>query len=380
MIRRLFVRQAVVQGQEVKEPTHLAIGVTALGFVALLAALASVIFLLYPHGHYWAVGGLLAVLLAWLARRRPAPAVGPSTRCQIWSRRVRGVGRKLLAGVAACWLALTVCVSVSPGGPMPPSKENPAAIRVVTWNVLCGQEDGPFWRRSNWAVRKQALGTAVREIQPDILCVQEARPGQVAFLEKVLLNHHRVGVGRDDGAGAGEHCAIFFDRERFEEIGGGTFWLEQPTDQAIEAPPFSPRRICTWVRLRDRESGRTVRVYNTHLYLTEGARQSAARIILERMAAGDPTDAVILTGDFNAPPNSTRRLFAGAELVTSAAATGQPTDTATWHFYGIPLRCLDAVFVNASWRVNNHRILATNPAHTFPSDHFGVLADLTFRE
>ena len=58
---------------------------------------------------------------------------------------------------------------------------------------------------------------------PDVLCVQEARPGQVAFLEQALPTHERAGVGRDDGHEGGEHCAILFDRARFQqvpEIGG----------------------------------------------------------------------------------------------------------------------------------------------------------------
>ena len=64
-----------------------------------------------------------------------------------------------------------------------------------------------------------------------------------------------------------------------------------------DAPParlgLGPKRICTWVRLRDRPSGRTLRLYNTHLYLTERARLRAVRIILGRIATGDPADAVL---------------------------------------------------------------------------------------
>src|SRR5262249_47156018 len=225
------------------------------------------------------------------------------------SRRLLGLGRWLLIAVLACWLGLIAWSAVCPGGPDPAAKADPALIRVVTWNVHCGQDEGPPWKRFDWPVRKHALRAALDRAGPDVLCVQEATPDQVAFLEGALPGHRRVGVGRD-GASGGEHCAIYFGRQRFEEVGGGTFWLEEPTDQPRAGSALDVKRICTWVRLRDRVTGRTVRVYNTHLYLTEAPRLTAARLILAHVAAGDRADAVLLTADFNAPPSApSRRLF-----------------------------------------------------------------------
>jgi endonuclease/exonuclease/phosphatase family metal-dependent hydrolase len=44
--------------------------------------------------------------------------------------------------------------------------------------------------------------------------------------------------------------------------------------------------------------------------------------------------------------------------------------------YGIGLRCIDGILVNRQWRVHEHRVLRVKPHNTFPSDHFGLLADL----
>jgi endonuclease/exonuclease/phosphatase family metal-dependent hydrolase len=211
--------------------------------------------------------------------------------------------------------------------------------------------------------------------------VQEALEEQVAFLEQTLPTHRRVGVGRDDGRSAGEHCAIYFDANRFEEIGGDTFWLEEPTDQPSGGSGLKIKRICTWVRLRDRASGRTIRVYNVHSYLTEKNRVAAARVVLDHMVAGDPVDAVILAGDFNAPPGApSRRLFTAAGLTESAELAGQPSGTLTYQWYGLRVRCFDGILVSSGWQVRHHRVLDLKPSNTFPSDHFGVLADLTFRD
>ena len=152
------------------------------------------------------------------------------------------------------------------------------------------------------------------------------------------------------GPSGGEHCAVYFKEDRFRQLEGGTFWLEEPTDQPRGGGP-NVKRICTWVRLRDPVSGRTLRVYNTHQYLTARAQLPAARIILDKVRAGDPADLVLLAGDFNARPESpSRRLFRAAGLRETAAVAGKGAD-ATYHFAGVPLRRLDGVLVSRGWQV-----------------------------
>jgi len=94
-------------------------------------------------------------------------------------------------------------------------------------------------------------------------------------------------------------------------------------------------------------------------------------------AVGDPADAVVLTADFNASPTApSRRLFGEAGLGDSAEQTGKPT----FQLYGIGLSCLDGILVNPHWRVHQHLTLDVKPGNTFPSDHFGLLADLALRD
>jgi len=268
---------------------------------------------------------------------------------------------------------------LGPGGPEPAAKQDPTFVRVITWNIHCGQTGGFPWKEFDWPARKVALQAALDQAQPDILCVQEATPDQIVFLEEKLPGHQRVGGGRDDGKSKGEHCAICFRRQRFEELAGSTFWIEEPIDQPPRSDSlFDIKRICTWVRLRDRDSGNTFRVYNTHLYLTEAPNLTAARIILEQIAQGDPADAILLTADFNAGPSApSRLLFTDGKtgLTDSAILAGKPLAVPTYQLYGIGVSCLDGILVDARWRVHNHLILDVKPHNTFPSDHFAILAD-----
>jgi endonuclease/exonuclease/phosphatase family metal-dependent hydrolase len=383
--RKRLLRTDTSIGDFLMKPLHnlaptLLGALTVVGLVALLGVLVAGIFALYPFGHDWAVAAVIGVLLVGILfgpRLRHAPALEPSATTRTNPRRILGHARKPLAAVLVGWLGLIGWSQLSPGGPPPEPKTDPASIRVVTWNIHCGGTEGPVWERFNWSERRHALHTALVQCAPDVLCVQEARHEQVVFIGQALPAHVRVGVGRDDGGNGGEFCAIYFRRDRLELVDSGTFWLEEPIDQPGGASVLDCKRICTWVRLRDRTNGRILRVYNTHLYLTEGARQSAAQLIRAHLDHGESTDAVILCGDFNATPTSpTWRLLMAGGLNNSAELAGHAPGTPTYHCYGIRVRCIDGILVNSSWQVRRHGILDVKPGNRFPSDHFGVLADL----
>jgi endonuclease/exonuclease/phosphatase family metal-dependent hydrolase len=111
--------------------------------------------------------------------------------------------------------------------------------------------------------------------------------------------------------------------------------------------------------------------------LTEPARILAARIILTQVGMGDPGDAVLVAGDFNSSPASpNRRLFDTAGLLSTADLAGRAVPSPTYQFYGIRLSSLDEILADRDWRVVDHRILDVKPGNVFPSDHFGVMADL----
>jgi endonuclease/exonuclease/phosphatase family metal-dependent hydrolase len=385
MIHNLLVRQRTVLGQAVREPTLLALVLTALGLLLVLIVCVVAIYYVATCGFGWSAFGAVAVLLTALlilpGLRRPRETA-PMTGRTRWFRRLCGAARALLAGMLAAWLGLIAWSEVTPGGPMPPGPE-PEAVRVLTWNILHGSDDGLPWEQQNWSTRKHALAAVLREARPDILCVQEARPEQVAFLENTLAGYKRVGVGREDGRDKGEHCAIFFRLDRFRAIANGTFWLEEPTDQPA-GPGRWVKRTCTWVRLRERAGGRTLRVYNAHLpgrtaaAVRSQSRLSASRIVLEHLKTGGARDAVVLAGDFNAGPDApSRRVFAEAGLRETADLAGKRAAPPTYQFYGLRMGSLDGILVGPGWTVSRHAVVDVKPDGGFPSDHFGVLADLT---
>ena len=188
--------------QDIQEPTLLAIALAVISVVLLVGiAILGILFVSAFGFIWWTFTGIAIVLAGLLLRFRRAanPSPSPATGRQLWFGRIRGWGRLVLIGVLASWLGLIVWLAICPGGREPPAKTDPALIRVITWNIHCGQDDGLPWEQFDWPERKYALEAALHQAGPDILCIQEGRPGQVAFLEQALPAHHRVGVGRDDG-------------------------------------------------------------------------------------------------------------------------------------------------------------------------------------
>lgn len=214
--------------------------------------------------------------------------------------------------IAACF-----CGSYASAGEAPP-------IRVVCFNLRGDFDDGATtdkphaWLSTTGEHRRDASMRLVRRFDADLLGVQEACPNQVEDLRAALPTHDDEGVGRDDGAAAGEHCSIFFRRERFERIDGGTFWLSPTPDTPSLHPDATYPRIATWVRLRDRLADRPLLVLNTHwAHFSAEARLAGARLIRERLprlAAGAP---IVVMGDLNALESSEPlRVLRAAESAT----------------------------------------------------------------
>jgi len=266
---------------------------------------------------------------------------------------------------------------------------------VMSFNIRFGTaDDGP----DRWAVRRPRALEAIRKRAPDILGVQEGLDFQLDEIGAAFPRLERFGVGRDDGKSAGEHAAIFYDAGRFERTDGATFWFsDTPNRPCSRSWGNEICRICTWVRLRERASDRSLAVYNVHLdHRSQPSRRRSVELLLDVIGRQEHSDHVIITGDFNADEDSPEIQF-----VKSTQVSLHRDDESA------PLRFVDSYRVLHpeqgesgtfnSW-VGNKRgpkidyiflpsgtfgVVAAAIAHDrfdgrFPSDHFPVWARLTW--
>ncbi len=178
-------------------------------------------------------------------------------------------------------------------------------FRVMSFNL---RYDNPADGQDAWMERRQELGLFLRaerlfsnQKQADILGFQEALSSQLFYLDSVLSEYSRYSRGRDDGDMAGEHCAIYWRKSKFALLDSGTFWLsEQPHVPAKSWDAALPR-IASWVKFRERSSGKVLVVLNTHFdHIGVKAREASARQIAAWAKARK--EPVVVMGDLNSEP------------------------------------------------------------------------------
>ena len=123
-------------------------------------------------------------------------------------------------------------------------------ICIMTYNIRLSADDGV----NKWTNRSADNIKMLEYYSPDLIGMQEVRPDQLADLDANLPNYGHVGAGRDDGKNEGEHCPIFYKKNRFVLIESGNFALsENPDVYGVKGWDASYPRIATWAILKDRK-------------------------------------------------------------------------------------------------------------------------------
>jgi len=284
-------------------------------------------------------------------------------------------------------LSATVLPSASHAEPADTTVEKAAGVvRVMSWNIRYHTlADG----LDAWPLRRDELAELIRTNSVDLLGLQEVLPSQLNDLTERLPAFSWVGVGRDDGKRQGEFVPIFYRTNRFEVHDQGAFWLsEKPDEPGRRDWGAGCPRVTTWIRLRDKQSGQTLIMFNTHFDHASGqAREKSVGVLQQQIArhAGSP---LVLTGDFNCTSDSTPyRLLTAPDDENAATALADAHDVceqahegpdSTWNgFRDIqPGRRIDFIFIR-NVTVARHEILdARRAGGRFLSDHLPVLVDV----
>ena len=260
----------------------------------------------------------------------------------------------------------------------------PLELTVMSFNM---RFDNPADGQNSWPYRKNVSAQVIKDHHIDIIGTQEALINQIHDFETSLPEYSHVGVGRDDGFEAGEHCVIFYKKTRFKAIESGNFWLsETPETPGQKGWDAGYNRVTTWIILEDNATGKQLFFVNTHLdNVGPIARQEGSKLLLERITLLHKGLPVILTGDFNSPPTSdVIRYIAGPDSpfpLTHTKDVAPETSGTIWtyHGYGIPEHerpFIDYIFVSQPVKVLNHRVLPEKMNGQYISDHAVVVSQI----
>lgn len=271
--------------------------------------------------------------------------------------------------------------------PTIPAGDPASDLRIMSFNIRYAGGDRGV---NSWANRKDNVARIIAHHEPDILGVQEALADQADWLRDTVHGMGFHGVGRLDGARAGEFVPILFRADRFSLLASGHFWIS-PTPEIPGSRGWDAacERMASWVRLRDARTGGTLLVVNTHLdHQGKEARRQGLALLRGRLPALADGASVILLGDFNtgaagnaaavlmgdAPPPSAPRLVDTHRAVHGARAEDEAT------FCGWDARIMgdriDWIIASDDLAPIGAAIERWMPDGRTPSDHYPVVARL----
>ena len=275
-------------------------------------------------------------------------------------------------------------------------KHEDMVVRAMTFNI-------PYGGRGNtqtaWSNRRQMIFDLLKNHQLDVVGMQEVQRPQLDDIRQALPQYGEIGVARDDGQTKGEYTAILYNKDRFMmyEDEAGNFWLSQtPEVPGSRSWNTANIRICTWVRLIEKESGNAFYVFNTHLdNVSQLAREQGILLIYDHIMARKHNEPVILMADFNASENQTvikyiKGLAPLGKENTQPMPNPMPmvdtfrklhpdaNDIITRHDWTGNRQGdkIDFIFTSGNIKVLDAQILYDNVNGQYPSDHYPVTAKI----
>ncbi len=254
-------------------------------------------------------------------------------------------------------------------------KHKPNEITFATYNL---RFNNPNDGENAWPNRKEEVKALVLFHDFDIFGTQEGLIGQLNDL--LEMNEYAfIGVGRDDGETEGEHSAIFYKKQRFELLDKGNFWLSETPEKPSYGWEARHRRICSWGKFKERQSGKIFFVFNAHFdHQAIEARRQSGILVVKKMKEIAGKNTVLFMGDLNSTPDTEQIQTIGGYLNDSYEISEMPPygPVGTFNSFNFmaPMdKRIDYIFVNNDIVVKKYGVLTDSYDHKYPSDHQPVV-------
>ncbi|MFD3001746.1 endonuclease/exonuclease/phosphatase family protein [Pontibacter toksunensis] len=271
---------------------------------------------------------------------------------------------------------LTLCCSIS-------AVAQSNTMRVATYNIRYDNVNDTL---NAWAKRLPVMADQIKFHDFDIFGTQEVLAHQLKGLAEALPAYGYIGVGRDDGKEKGEYAAVFYDKNKYALQKQGHFWLSETPEKPSKGWDAAIPRVCTWGQFRDKETGYSFYFFNVHFdHIGEQARKESVTLVLQRIKQIAGNAPVVLAGDFNFSQKD--------EKYTTLSTSGTLKDAyqlaavryaprGTFNGFEADRKTderIDHIWLSPDFKVIRYGILTdTYGDGKFPSDHFPVVADVTY--
>jgi len=226
--------------------------------------------------------------------------------------------------------------------------------------------------------RIERVISMIIKYSPDTFGVQEANAKWMNALADALPEYAYVGEGRDGGGTNGEYSAVFYKKDKFNLIDGGTKWLSDTPDvKGSKYEESNCVRIMSYAVLERKADGVRFIHVNTHLdHISSEAREKQTSVLLKEISKL-PALPVILTGDFNCNSSSAPYSKIGAKFEDASSIAEEAKNDPTFHGYEGKTSIIDFIFFkkDSSFIVNLYKVCNEEINGNFASDHHPVYSE-----
>ena len=250
-------------------------------------------------------------------------------------------------------------------------------IRVMSCNLRCITPLDPG--KKSWFYRADLIVNNIEKENPGIIGFQEATKLQYKYMCDTLTGYDSVIEFRDKSI-ISEGCPIFYRTDLYELIDKGSFWLSETPEVMSKDWDAACYRICSYVILKEKASGKEFVVFNTHLdHVSDEARINGIAVVLDKIEQFGSLPSMIM-GDFNAAEGSQTYESATESFLDAKYQTENTMESCTYEGYGASLggKAIDHLMISKTGlEVKSYKVVTDTYDGVYPSDHFQLSVVLT---
>ena len=257
------------------------------------------------------------------------------------------------------------------------AEQSEGEIRVMSCNLRCITPLDPG--KKSWFYRADLIVNNIEKENPGIIGFQEATKLQYKYMCDTLAGYDSVIEFRDNSI-ISEGCPIFYRTDLYELVDKGSFWLSETPDVMSKDWDAACYRICSYVILKEKASGKDFVVFNTHLdHVSDEARINGIGVVLDKIEQFGSLPSMIM-GDFNASEGSQTYESATEHFLDAKYQTENTMESCTYEGYGDSLggKAIDHIMISKTGlEVKSYKVVTDIYDGVYPSDHFQLSVVLT---
>lgn len=233
--------------------------------------------------------------------------------------------------------------------------------------------------------RAHLFAQQINNTLPDVLGVQELNSFWQEKMAELLPQYGYYGVkrGGDDKEATSEMSGIFYLKDKFELLESDTFWISLTPETESRFEGAACHRICSYVVLKNKNTGYMFAHFNTHLdHVSTEAQNLGGNLIAEKaeeLKSKYGEISTVITGDFNQYPDglAVQALLQNG-FVSACALSENGKTTPTYHgwgedYYDAPI---DFIFADESFNIKDYKVHNEKIDDSYVSDHFMITAEM----